>query len=60
MMGRGFQVENFDKIVPDPYRHNTFGNLVELKSEAGRPKSGSEGWEADRDSAGSLMCEFTL
>ena len=31
MMGRGYQVENFDKIVPDPYRHNTFGNLVELK-----------------------------
>ena len=35
MMGRGFRVENFEKIVPDPYRHNTFGNLVELKSEAG-------------------------
>jgi hypothetical protein len=35
MMGRGYRVENFERIVPDPYRHNTFGNLAELKTEGG-------------------------
>ncbi len=39
MMKRGYAVENFEKIVPDPYRYNTFGNLVELKSEASSQKS---------------------
>jgi len=39
MMKRGYAVENFEKIVPDPYRYNTFGNLVELKSDASGQKS---------------------
>ncbi|MCY2990176.1 MAG: DUF5703 domain-containing protein [Planctomycetota bacterium] len=38
MMGRGYRVENFAEIVPDPYRHNTFGNLVELKAEGSSRK----------------------
>ncbi|MEI6350681.1 MAG: hypothetical protein WCP06_06200 [Verrucomicrobiota bacterium] len=39
MMKRGYGVENFEKIVPDPYRFNTFGNLVEFRSVAGNEAS---------------------
>jgi len=38
MMKRGYGVKDFEKIVPDPYRFNTFGNLVELRSEASAQK----------------------